>query len=583
MYLWSSRGLGMAATRVEERLLCAMGFPGTAEILFESCLTIPFGGVMFLLPFLLECGLMSYRNHYLQRLRGYYNFDTLFIIIAFIYLCRIKSFEQIKHHSSGEFGKLVGCDRIPEVKKLRGMVYEITSQKCVDKWAAELSRSWIAEDEPELYYIDGHVQVYHGYLANLGKKHVSRQRLCLPGVMEYWVNAIDGKPYFYITADVNEKMIEMLNAEIIPKLLELHPVSQEHKKRMEEDENEPLFTLVFDREAYSPEFFAKLWNEHRIAIITYRKNVKDDWDEALFEEFSVPTTLGNTNMKLYEKDFHTPDGKFTMREVRKLCQHGHQTSIVTTNKVLPVIAIASYMFARWAQENYFRYMRQEYAFDKILQYTVDELNGDLKVVNLEYSNTVYKIKKEKEKLQRRKANLYEHDLKNPLETDDEKENQKWMKKRLEMIEDIQLIEKEIEKLVKKRKETPCKIPISQMPESRRYNRLSQESKMFQNVIKMICYRAETALANLIAPHYKRANQEIRALIKSVINTPINMEVDSEKGELKINLYSLSNQRSNEAVGKICEKLNETNTIYPGTNLRLIYKIATNETVPRQEF
>ena len=68
--------------------------------------------------------------------------------------------------------------------------------------------------------------------------------------MEYWVNAIDGKPYFYITADVNEKMIEMLNAEIIPKLLELHPVSQEHKKRMEEDENEPLFTLVFDREAY---------------------------------------------------------------------------------------------------------------------------------------------------------------------------------------------------------------------------------------------------------------------------------------------------------------------------------------------
>ena len=574
MYLQASRGLGMGAVRVEERLMCAMGFPGAAEIRFESCWTIPFGGVMLLLPFLLECGLMSYGNHYSQRLKGYYNFDNLFIIIAFVYLCRIKSFEQLKLHSSGEFGKLVGYDRIPEVKKLRSMIGEITAQKCVDKWASELSQNWISEDEPELYYIDGHVQVYHGYLANLGKKHVSRQRLCLPGVMEYWVNAHDGSPYFYIAASVNEKMIEMLNEEIVPKLLELHPVSEEHKKRMEENENEPLFTLVFDREAYSPAFFDLLWEKYRIAIITYRKNVKDDWDEALFEECSVPTTMGNANMKLCEQNFQTPDGKHSMREVRKLCADGHQTSIVATNKILPAIVIASYMFARWVQENFFRYMRQEYALDKILQYSVDVLNGELKVVNLAYSNIVYKIKKEREKLQRQKLKLYAHDQKNPLEAD-EKENEKWMKARTEMIEDVQLLEKQVEELVKKRKETPCKIPIGQMPESSRYNRLNHESKMLQNVIKMICYRAETALANLIAPHYKRANQEIRALIKSVINTPINMEVDRENGELKINLYSLANQRSNEAVGKICETLNATNTIYPGTNLRLIYNIATN--------
>jgi len=62
-----------------------------------------------------------------------------------------------------------------------------------------------------------------------------------------------------------------------------------------------------------------------------------------------------------------------------------------------------------------------------------------------------------------------------------------------------------------------------------------------------------------------------------------MEVDREKEELKINLYSLANQRSNEAVAKICETLNQTNTVYPGIKLRLIYKIATNETVPSLEF
>ena len=99
--------------------------------------------------------------------------------------------------------------------------------------------------------------------------------------------------------------------------------------------------------------------------------------------------------------------------------------------------------------------------------------------------------------------------------------------------------------------------------------------MLQNVLKMICYRAETALAGLLTPHYKRADQEIRALIKSVIQTPINMGVDREKDELKIMLYPLSNQRSNQAVSKICDTVNNTNTIYPGTNLKIIYKYQTS--------
>ena len=54
------------------------------------------------------------------------------------------------------------------------MVDEVTSQNRTKQWSASLSESWIAEEAPQLYYIDGHVQVYHGYLANFGKKHVSR-------------------------------------------------------------------------------------------------------------------------------------------------------------------------------------------------------------------------------------------------------------------------------------------------------------------------------------------------------------------------------------------------------------------------
>jgi hypothetical protein len=581
--LQSASGLGMGASRVEERVMSAMGISNEAPVAFESCEALPFGGVMLLLPFLLECGLMSYINHYRRRLTGYYSFNNLVIIIAFIYLCRIKSFERIKHYSPGEFGKLVGYDRIPEVKTLRGMVREITSQKCAGQWAAALSQSWIEEENPQLYYIDGHVQIYHGYLANLGKKHVSRQRLCLPGVMEFWVNASDGSPYFYVTADVNEKMNEILGDEIIPQLLKLHPVTDERRRLMEEDPDEPVFTLVFDREAYSPEFFFRLWNKYRIAVITYRKNVKDTWDESLFEDYAVSTTFGSETMKLHEQEFYPlKNGNNLLREVRRLCREGHQTSIVTTNRKLLLDVIASCMFARWSQEIFFRYMRQEYALDKIIQYSVDELDNDIRVVNVEYNNISYRIKKEREKLSRRKAKLYEPEQENPLQEDDEKENKKWMKNRLEVMEEVQQMEQQIENLINQRKNIPYKIPISQMPESIRYNQLNRESKMIQNIIKMICYRAETAFANLLSPHYKRAKHEIRALIKSIIHTPINMEVDRENGELNITLFPLSNQRSNEAVSKICETINDTNTLYPSTNLRLIFKIATISFSPSQD-
>jgi len=555
--------------------MCAFGISGTAPVKFESCQAIPFGGVMLLLPFLLECGLMSYTNHYKERQKGYYNYDNLLIIIAFFYLCRIKSFEQTKLYSPGEFGKLVGYDRVPEVKKLRGLVEELNSQKCADKWAVSLSQKWICDEKPELYYIDGHVQVYHGYLANLGKKHISRQRLCLPGIMEFWVNASDGTPYFYVTADVNEKMIEMLTDEIVPQLLELHPPSDEQKKLMEENEDEPIFTLVFDREAYSPEFFSILWIKYRIAIITYRKNVCDKWDETLFETYQVPTTFGEEKMKLHEQIFCTKNEKYHMREIRRLCNDNHQTSIVTTNKKLSVIKIASCMFARWAQENFFRYMRQDYALDKIIQYSIDELDNNIKVVNPEYNKVDYNIKKEREKLGRRKAKLYsEIDKINPSTEENEKENKKWMKKQLEILEDIDNIQKEIDSLVKQRSTIAYRIPISQMPDSKRYNMLNKESKLLQNIIKIICYRAETALAGLLSKYFNRAEQEIRMLVKAIINTNINLEFDSENEELKITLFSLSNKRSNDAVDKICEKINQTNTTYPGTNLKLVYKIAT---------
>lgn len=91
-----------------------------------------------------------------------------------------------------------------------------------------------------------------------------------------------------------------------------------------------------------------------------------------------------------------------------------------------------------------------------------------------------------------------------------------MAKQLRLNEELELLSVEEQQLVSQRKPVPYKIKISQMPEEQRYTKLNTESKHLMNIIKMIAYRSETALANLIAPNYAKSDNEIRALVKSLI-------------------------------------------------------------------
>ena len=159
------------------------------------------------------------------------------------------------------------------------------------------------------------MQVYHGYLASLGKKHVSRQRLYLPGMMEFWVNSADGLPYFFVTGQVNEKLQQALEEEIIPQL-NILTQSKITKDELCADAQLPRYTLVFDREGYRHQFFGDIWQEHRVAVIICRKNVKDLWDEAEFVDYEIETELGTSTMSLQEKEIKI-DG-VSMREIRKL-------------------------------------------------------------------------------------------------------------------------------------------------------------------------------------------------------------------------------------------------------------------------
>jgi hypothetical protein len=384
-------------------------------------------------------------------------------------------------------------------------------------------------------------------------------------MVEFWVNNTDGLPYFFITGQVNEKLQEMITTQLAPRLLELTDgrVSQDE---LDADESFARFTLVFDREAYSPAFFKQLWDCFRIAVITYRKNVKDKWDEEDFSDYKVGTEV-ETDMKLCEKQVEI--NGVELREIRRLTDSGHQTSVVTTNYKISTALIAFYMFSRWTQENFFRYMRQEYDIDRIVQYGVDELDTTIMIVNREYSNLSYKLKKLRERKARCQAKLYvlmEENIEGEME-----QTKKNIEEQLEYRQKIESLKEEELKVIDQRKQQPYRISIGEMPEDTRYNKLKMESKHLQNIIKIICYRSETAIANLLAGYYQKRTNEIRALVKSIIFAKADLYPDYRAKTLTVRLNSLATLRDNMAIREIYQTLNDYEAVFPGTELKLVYE------------
>ena len=87
---------------------------------------------------------------------------------------------------------------------------------------------------------------------------------------------------------------------------------------------------------------------------------------------------------------------------------------------------------------------------------------------------------------------------------------------------------------------------------------------------MVAYQAESDLLRAVAPHYRRADEEGRTLIQSALAGAADLEVTGT--ELRITLAPLSSAHRTRAVAALCEALNQTQTVFPGSRLRLRYAI-----------
>jgi hypothetical protein len=558
----AAEGMGTACTRADERVAAAMGLAACATARFEAGQDVQMAGLLAGLPALCANGLLSGLGKFLKLPRGFYSGLHILLTLGFMALGRIRRPEGLRHIPPGELGKVIGLDRVPEVRTLREKVSLMAATGDPGGWMKELSKTWMEHDPDEAgyLYVDAHIRVYHGHQANLPRRFVSRERLCLRGTSDYWVNDALGRPFFVVSKAVSDGLADSLLNDIVPELRASVP-QQPTDEELEKDPRLHRFVIVFDREGATHSLLSALWAQ-RIGALTYRKNVKDVWPESEFLEHEVAVPGGgSTRMKLAERETQLTAGKDSMAvtEVRRLTPSGHQTAIITTAQRLEMTPIAGHMFARWCQENYFAYMMQHYDIDGLIEYGSESLPGTTMIVDPKWRELDKKVRSARQREQKHQADVARKTLADGID----------IQKKAESVEALQAVQAELSRLRAERKATPKKVRLDSLPEDQRPTQLAPLSKGLSDTVKMIAYRAETALVALLRRHLNKED-EARALVRELFVSSADIEPDEAAKTLTVRIHRMASPAHDKAISALLDELTQLEFCHPETGAKLIY-------------
>jgi hypothetical protein len=82
------------------------------------------------------------------------------------------------------------------------------------------------------------------------------------------------------------------------------------------------------------------------------------------------------------------------------------------------------------------------------------------------------------------------------------------------------------------------------------------------------------MASLLRAKLSR-EEDTRALLRQIYETEIDLIPDLQSNTLTVRLHHLTQAAHDEAVRHLCNELNATETIFPGTELKLIYQLGSS--------
>jgi Transposase protein len=246
---------------------------------------------------------------------------------------------------------------------------------------------------------------------------------------------------------------------------------------------------------------------------------------------------------LHDQPVRFLKGKLRLRQVTRLTETGHQTPIVTSRWELRAIVVAHRMFERWRQENFFKYLREEYLIDALADYQFEPDDPTRSVPNPAQKAVVKEIHAARvhlRKLRERYGATAIDYINGPKSTDSGFEI---AEKKIRM--ETAKATNRIKKLKARRDSLPARVTVADAQKGQKMMRLSTERKHLTNVLKMVAYQTESDLVELIRPHYSRVEDEGRTFIQMALQDTADIEPTDD--QLQIRLAPLSSPHRSRAL------------------------------------
>jgi len=394
------------------------------------------------------------------------------------------------------------------------------------------------------------VRVYHGQHA-LPKAHVARLRISLPATSDYWVNDSSGDPLFVVTAAANAGLVKML-----PGILD-QVRGLVGKRRV---------TVVFDRGGFSPKLFQQIVAAG-FDLLTYRKGHYPRIPRSRFGPHTARCGGRKVSYVLADQEVRLLKGKLRLRQVTRRMENGHQTPILTSRRDLAAAQVAFRMFDRWRQENFFKYLREEYALDALAEYATVPDDPTREVPNPVWMTLDAQLHQAWARVDRLQS---EYGLEALNNLEQKHRTMRGFKVAYGKLgEQIWTAWQQVLQLEKRRAAVPRRVPVQDAID-KPVVKLAPERKHLTNLIKMVAYQAESDLLRLVAPHYRRVDDEGRTLIQAALASAADLKVT--KRELHVMLAPQSSPHRTRAIASLCEELNRRKVVFPGSTLRVVYAI-----------
>jgi hypothetical protein len=542
--------------RSNDRAMAALGLLDDAAPMFAPADSLPMAGVLLAIPSLIASDILPIAHRlYANIAPAFYGLRTTLVAYVLLSLLRIPRAENLKEYEPATLGRAIGLDRILETKTLRRKLTILAQRGLSQQFGQELARRRIAERGRVMgfLYIDGHVRTYHGQ-RKIAKGYDTRRRLAVPATTDYWINDRKGDPLLVITAEANAAMTKMLE----PMLKEARVLLGEKRRA----------TIVFDRGGWSPKVFKSILDID-FDILTYRKGRYRRASEDRFVLREAVIDRRRVKYKLFERPVRFLKGKLRLREVLRLSEDGHQASILTSRWDLPDIQVAYRMYDRWRQENYFKYMREEYLIDGLVDYQVEPDDPQRSVPNPARNRVDAELRKARAAFKKVQATYGAAALE--LFESGEANMKALTSEQKKVQQELAKAKGRVDKLQARQKKLPKRVPLAQARQDDAPVKLATERKHLTNILKMVAYQIESDLVQLLRPHYARAEDEGRTLIQAALRSPASLEPTD--ATLNIMLRPMSAPHRSRAIAGLCGALNESEAVFPGTTLRMHFAVA----------